>query len=256
MTEYLLQLHDDALINIGEYVGTIYGPETYTRLGLTCQRMMRLLLEDDDASAQTIQNIIRSRMAYALDRAQRLMSLETPQNNVKIKSLKELAVFEAWCETPLCNDNRIPFPFASVEINESMHDKIHYIMKIMQRYPSLTVQLDSHCGTIAPNSVASSFSRIRGDSIKDILYDPSRVEVMGWGKRITRKVARSDTHPFGELAREGRGWVEVSFVLRDDGNRRTIVLPPRHEFYNPDTTMQMIRGDDDLVRLLDGHFVE
>ncbi|KAL7493997.1 hypothetical protein ACHAWT_002837 [Skeletonema menzelii] len=243
MTCYLLQLHDDALINVGEYVGTMYGPETYTRLGLTCQRMLRLLLpNDDDASAQTIQNIIRSRMAYALDRAQRSMILETTQNNLKIKSLKELAVFEAWCETPLRNDNRIPFPFASVDINESIHEKIHFIMKIMQRYPSLTVQLDSHCGTIAPNSVASSFSRIRGDSIKDILYDPSRVEVMGWGKRITSKVARSDTHPFGELAREGRGWVEVSFVLRDDDNRRTIILPPQHEFYNSDTTIA-----DDMV---------
>ncbi len=44
MTDYLLQLHDDALINIGEYAGKIYGPETYTRLGQTCKRMKRLLL--------------------------------------------------------------------------------------------------------------------------------------------------------------------------------------------------------------------
>ena len=124
MTDYLLQLHDDVLINIGEYVGTIYGPEAYTRLGLTCQRLMRLLLPNDDASAQTIPNIIRSRLAYV--RAQRSMSPETTQHNVKIKSLRELAIFETWCETPLCKDNRIPFEFASVDINESMHDKIHY----------------------------------------------------------------------------------------------------------------------------------
>ena len=121
MTDYLLQLHDDVLINIGEYVGTIYGPETYTRLGLTCQRMMRLLLPNDDASAQTIPNIILSRMEYV--KAQRSMPQETTQSNVKIKSLRELAVFEAWSETPLCKDNRIPFEFASVDINESMHDK-------------------------------------------------------------------------------------------------------------------------------------
>lgn len=239
MTDYILQLHDDALINIGEYAGKIYGPETYARLGLTCKRMWRLLLL---SSAQTIQNIIRSRMAYCYA-AKRSMSIEATLD-LNIKALKELAVFEAWCETPLHNDNRIPFPYASVEIDESMHEKIHYIMKIMQRYPSLTVHLDSHCGTIAPNSVASSFSRIRGDSIRDILYDQSRVHVIGWGKRVARRVAQSDNHPFGELAREGRGWVEVSFVLRNDNDRRTIVLPPRHIFYNPNNNTAAAAADD------------
>lgn len=241
MTDYLLQLHDDALINIGEYTGKIYGPETYTRLGQTCKRMKRLLLPDDDASSQTIiQNIIRSRKAYCT--AQRSMSLETTQD-LTIKSLKELALFEAWCDTPLCDDNRIPFPFASVDIDESMHDKIHYIMKIMQRYRSITVQLDSHCGTIAPNSVATSFSRSRGESIKDVLYDQTRVEVIGWGKRIANKVARSENHSFGELAREGRGWVEVYFVLSDGGDdTRTIMLPPRHEFYDRDRSATADRG--------------
>mmetsp|Transcript_11721 Transcript_11721/g.17963 ORF Transcript_11721/g.17963 Transcript_11721/m.17963 type:complete len:254 (-) Transcript_11721:1308-2069(-) len=239
MTDYLLQLHDDALINMGEYAGKIYGPETYARLGLTCKRMLTLLLP---SSAQTIQNIILSRIAYYV--AKRSMPIEATLD-LNIKSLKELAVFEAWCQTPLHVDNRIPFPYASVDVNESMHEKIHYIMKIMQRYPSLTVYLDSHCGTIAPNSVASSFSRIRGDSIRDILYDPSRVHVIGWGKRIASRVAQSDNHPFGELAREGRGWVEVSFVLRNDDDRRTIVLPPRHKFYNPSNATAAAADDDD-----------
>lgn len=244
MPDYILQLHDDALINIGEYAGKIYGPETYARLGLTCKRMWRLLLP---SSAQTIQNIIRSRMAYCA--AEQSMSIETTQD-LKIKSLRELAVFEAWCETPLHEDNRIPFPYASVEIDESMHETIHYIMKIMQRYPSLTVHLDSHCGSIAPNSVASSFSRVRGDSIRDILYDPSRVHVIGWGKRVAIRVAQSDNHPFGELAREGRGWVEVSFVLRDDNDRRTVVLPPRHKFYNSHTTTAAAADDVTITTMM------
>jgi outer membrane protein OmpA-like peptidoglycan-associated protein len=236
MTDYLLQLHDDALISIGEYVGKLYGPETYVRLGQTCKRMKRLLLPDDeDASAQTIQNIIRLRMAHYT--AQRLMP-----RDFSINSLKDLAVFETWCETPLHDDNRIPFQFASVNIHEGMRDKIFAIIGIMKRYGSVRVQLDSHCGIIAPNSVASSFSRSRGHSIKRVLDDPSRVEVIGWGKRIANKVARSNTHPFGELARQGRGWVEVYIVLGDGDDNSNIMLPPRHEYYNSDLSTT----DDDV----------
>lgn len=240
MTDYLLQLHDDALISIGEYVGKLlYGPETYIRLGQTCKRMTRLLLPDDASAAeQIIQNIIRSRMAHYYT-AQRLLMTPPPlkkksaPQDFSIKTLKHLAVFEAWCETPLHHDNRIP-SFASVEIHQSMQEKISAITKIMQRYPSVvSVQLDSHCGTIAPNSVASSFSRSRGNAIKSVLIDPSRVTAIGWGKRIANKVARSTTHPFGELAREGRGWVEVYIVTvgEEDGVDTSIMLPPRHEYY-------------------------
>ena len=240
MTDYLLKLHDDAIINIGEYVGKLYGPEAYTKLGQTCKRIRKLLLPEDDSSAQTEQNIIGSRLTH-----QPNVPLEITRG-LSITSLKELAVFEAWCETPLHKDNRIPFPFASVEVDESMHDKIYQTMKIMERYHFLSIHLDSHCGTIAPNSVAHSFSRSRGEAIKDVLYDSSRVEVIGWGKRISNKVARSDDHPFGDLARQGRGWVEIYVVLSDG-----VMLPPRHEFYN--TNSEQTEDDDvDLNAVLNG----
>ena len=57
----------------------------------------------------------------------------------------------------------------------------------------------------------------------------SRVEVTGYGKTIAQKVARSRSHPLRKLAREGRGWVEVSIVLH---NTHSLLLPPRHDVYN------------------------
>ncbi|EJK70100.1 hypothetical protein THAOC_08569, partial [Thalassiosira oceanica] len=54
-----------------------------------------------------------------------------------------------------------------------------------------------------------------------------------WGKQISEKVARLDGHRFAELAQEGRGWVEVSFLLPPSGeDDEPICLPPRPQYFN------------------------
>jgi outer membrane protein OmpA-like peptidoglycan-associated protein len=230
MTEFFHLLHDDALISIGEYVGKLYGPEAYTRLALTCRKMKHLLLSNETNSAQTIRNIIQFRVKAATS-SQGDFSI--------IRTLEELAIFEQWCKTPLHSSyHHIPFPLASLEVDESMHEKIFAIINIMERFPSITVQLDSHCGIIAPNSVATSFSRSRGEAVCNVLrcHPPSRVHVTGHGKRVANRIARCRSHPLGELAREGRGWVEI-YIVMEEGRR---FLPSRNEsYYNSDDS----RGD-------------
>ena len=233
-------LHDDVLICIGEYTGKLFGPETYVCLAQTCKKIKGLLLPDENTSEteelQTIQNIIQLRVTH-------YSSGHGARPNVTVRTLEELGVFESWYETPLYHDNRIPFPYASVEIDDSMHDKIFSVVKLMERFPSITIHLDSHCGTIAPNGVATLFSISRGNSIMQVIQDRSRVTVIGWGKRVAREVARSDTHPFSELAREGRGWVEVYIEI--GVGESAVTLPPRHEYYGYDRNQDV--EDDESV---------
>jgi len=157
MAEFFHLLHDDALISIGEYVGKLYGPEAYTQLALTCRKMRQLLLSNETNSMETIRNIIQLRVE----------KVTSSRHDFSIRTLEELAIFEQWCTTPLHQNNghHIPFPLASLEVDESMHEKIFAIINIMERFPSITVQIDSHCGIIAPNSVAASFSRSRGEAL-------------------------------------------------------------------------------------------
>ena len=221
MAEFFHLLHDDALISIGEYVGKLYGPEAYTQLALTCRKMRQLLLSNETNSMETIRNIIQLRVE----------KVTSSRHDFSIRTLEELAIFEQWCTTPLHQNNghHIPFPLASLEVDESMHEKIFAIINIMERFPSITVQIDSHCGIIAPNSVAASFSRSRGEAVCNVLrcHPPSRVQVIGHGKRVANRIARCSSHPLGELAREGRGWVEI-YIVMEEGRR---FLPPRNEFY-------------------------
>lgn len=232
-------LPDDALICIGEYTGRLFGPEAYVCLAQTCTKMKRLLLPDGSASNTVrLQSIIQSRVDHYTSRYRTSPS-------VTVRTLEELGVFESWYETPLYLDNRIPFPYASVEVDESMHEKILPIIKLMDRFPSITIQLDSHCGTIAPNGVATLFSISRGNSIMQLLQDRSRVTVTGWGKRVSSEIARSDAHPFSELAQEGRGWVEV-YIEMCVGNS-VVTLPPRHEYYRFDPNLDV--ADEESVEL-------
>jgi len=66
-------------------------------------------------------------------------------------------------------------------------------------------------------------------NISSVRNISSRVEVTGWGKTVAQKAARCHSHPLRNLAREGRGWVEVSIVLH---NTHSLLLPPRHDVYN------------------------
>ena len=184
--------------------------------------MKHLLLSNETNSSETILNIIQFRVE----------KVTSSQHDFSIKTLEELAILEQWCTTPLHQNNghHIPFPLASLEVDESMHEKLFAIINIMERFPSITVQLDSHCGIIAPNSVATSFSRSRGEAVCNVLrcHPPSRVQVTGHGKRVANRIARCSSHPLGELAREGRGWVEIYIVMEEEGRR---FLPSRNEYY-------------------------
>jgi len=186
-----------------------------------------------------------------------------------IKTLHQLSIFEKWITTTnFMNDNRITFLFASTEIESNMIDRIHQITMLMKRYPKLRVRLDAHCGTAAPSGISSWFSRARGMSVwtgicgtehddNGIINEGSirttteedndneeetgidytgRFQLVVWGKMITKVVSKLTQHPYYTDASEGRGWVEVYFVVSGDNNDREVedemILPRRHAYYN------------------------
>ena len=187
-----------------------------------------------------------------------------------IKTLHQLSIFEKWItETNFIHDNRITFPFASTEIESNMIERIHQITMLMNRYPKLRVRLDAHCGTAAPSGISSWFSRARGMSVwtaicgtehddNGIINEGSsrtteedndneeeeetgidytgRFQLVVWGKMITKVVSKLTQHPYYTDASEGRGWVEVYFIMSGDNNDREVedemILPRRHAYYN------------------------
>ena len=228
-------LDDDTLALLIEYAGKLHGPRAAARFGMTCKRLRTLL----DA-----RRVIAGR-TRCLQR-----TLKAPLTKFggvdQIKTLENLDVFESWTETRLNYDNRIPFDYASVELDDGAREIVESVRGFLKKHKSVNVRLDSHCGTIAPDEVASSFSQERGlavhtsicesDDDQEIArIDRSRVLAIAWGKRISEKVASLDGHQFAELAREGKGWVEVSFLLLPSGeDDETISLPPRPQYYNAD----------------------
>lgn len=173
MPEFSNLLHDDALISIGEYVGKLYGPEAYIPLALTCRKMKHLLLSNETNSSETIRNIIQFRVE----------KVTSSQDDFSIKTLEELAIFEQWCTTPLHSSyHHIPFPLASLEVDESMHEKIFAIINIMERFPSITVQLDSHCGIIAPIVLLRRFHEVEARlyvMFFDVIHRVYKLQDMG-----------------------------------------------------------------------------
>ena len=148
-----------------------------------------------------------------------------------------------------------------------MIDRIHQIRELMKRYPKLRVRLDAHCGTAAPSGISSWFSRARGMSVwtaicgtehddNGIINEGSirtteedndeedetgidytgRFQLVVWGKMITKVVSKLTQHPYYTDANEGRGWVEVYFIMSGDNNDRDVedemILPRRHSYYN------------------------
>ncbi|KAL3921650.1 MAG: hypothetical protein SGILL_002639 [Bacillariaceae sp.] len=241
-------LHDDVLITIGEHVGKLLGAPTYVRFALACRRTKRLLLPpedsdeaDDDEKNSVIANVIRARIRCFINscplqsRSTLLKQLPTDQ----IKTLEQLALFELWYAHPFSKDNRICFHFASVTVlNKYMEDHIARLVAIMKRFPSMSLQLDAHCGAAAPHQIAMPFSEDRGDSVQAAIcglhgeqVDPSRIDMIPWGKRIACAVARSD-HVFGDYARQGKGWVEVFFQLSGGLKGENLVLPTPPDYYN------------------------
>ncbi|KAL3904007.1 MAG: hypothetical protein SGARI_005124, partial [Bacillariaceae sp.] len=229
-------LHDDALVTIGEHVGKLCGAPTYVRFALTCKRMKRLLLpeqddddpivametdsddeegEEEDGSNSVIRNVIRARARCFINSCSLPLSplFPVPKDWAsQIKTLEQLALFELWYDHPFSRDNRIKFDFASSTVHTAYRAAIDSLREIMERFPTMSLQLDAHCGKATPPQIAMPFSQHRGESAVAFIcgehgehLDPTRISMIPWGKRIAHRVAKSD-HLFGSYAREGKGW--------------------------------------------------
>mmetsp|Transcript_24108 Transcript_24108/g.58228 ORF Transcript_24108/g.58228 Transcript_24108/m.58228 type:complete len:302 (-) Transcript_24108:463-1368(-) len=261
----MFMLNDDAVRAIGHYAGVLYGAESYVNFAWTCKRMNRLLTssDGDDASSrpydigenQTIRSVIRARASSILRALH--PNLDMSPDRI-VGNLEQLTIFEEWISSmppSFVRDNRIRFPFASTEIAPNMRELCFHTAILMVRHPNVRVRLDSHCGTAAPSGISSWFSRARGLSVRDAIcnleieandnedvcnhgeeattssIDQDRIGVIAWGKTITGGVARMEDHPFRTDAREGRGWVEVYFIVPGGRDGDEMVLPPRHAYY-------------------------
>ncbi|CAJ1936275.1 unnamed protein product [Cylindrotheca closterium] len=188
-------------------------------------------------------------------------------SNEDVHTLPQLALVLKLSKGGFLKENRIGFDYASAEIamdssdddsdNSSDNDidtiersirstkvrgsleRIYLISHMMTIFPSMTVRVDAHCGTIAPSGIAENFSRTRGIAVQyalencfDDIYEGNdidvtdRITVQPWGRRAALAVASQTSHPFGDLARHGKGWVEIYVDL--DGMQ----LPSRPSFYN------------------------
>lgn len=186
--------------------------------------------------------------------------------NDAVGTLPQLSLLLKLKEKGFLEENRIGFDYASTDIaldsnNDDEHDnseneedsierhiqrtkvrnsieRIHLISHMMAKFPSLVVRVEAHAGTIAPSGISESFSRTRGLAVRyalencfDDLYTGNEIDVtdrihmQAWGRRISA-VAAQMTHPFGDLARQGKGWVDIFVEL--DGMQ----VPPRPSFYN------------------------
>ena len=91
------------------------------------------------------------------------------------------------------------------------------------------------------------------DSNRCSPIDQSRVNVVTWGKRISKVVARSSDHPFRVDAREGRGWAEL--YLEVPGSREgdeIMVLPPQQQYYDYVDASSFVDNDGDFIDDSDG----
>ena len=126
-------LDDDTLALLIEYAGKLHGPRTAARFGMTCKRLRTLL----DA-----RRVIAGR-TRCLQR-----TLKAPLTNFggvdQIKTLENLDIFESWTETRLNYDNRIPFDYASVELDDGARDIVDSVRGFLKKHKSVRVRLDSH----------------------------------------------------------------------------------------------------------------
>ena len=103
--------------------------------------------------------------------------------------------------------------------------RVNMIRRWMTKFPSMTVRLDSHSGIIAPSEIAEAFSRTRGMAVRSALQSGldenkrseidirDRISVHPWGRRVALLVAAEPSHPFRDLARCGKGWVQICVEL-------------------------------------------
>ena len=104
------------------------------------------------------------------------------------------------------------------------------IAEMLQHHSRASLVIETHVGLTAPGSIAFSYCAMRGAVIAAALVwhhniGLDRLRVRGWGRRITRKAARS-SHPNGATARAGYGWGELFIELHG------ATLPERPDYYD------------------------
>lgn len=243
----MFDLPNELLVRIGASVAKLFDLRDYISLSMVSKRWKHLLVD----SKTTVAEIIRIRLL-------RLRSNE--DGVVAIRTLQQLNVYETIRKQPFCvAENRVHFDFADLNVEDKASiDLIENVRTILKTHKTVSVILEAHCGTPAPAEIAWEYSHYRGRVVSAAIvrgtkclpfplsqtdndellaiYDSDnlldRIHIRAWGKMITQAASQSK-HPYGELARKGRGWVEIFLRLDDPENGETILeLPSRPEFYN------------------------
>jgi len=126
------------------------------------------------------------------------------------------------------------------------------VEKLRPLFPTMRVLIESHSGITDPSDEPDTNSFYRGSIVYKQLMDhlvlkrtdPDWLDGEGpfcddlfsmraWETKISKKAARSK-HPYGRLARKGKGWVEIFLKLERADGATALELPPRPEYYGND----------------------
>lgn len=191
------------------------------------------LLQDEMAVAR----VVKTRMADNNHSSIELIGISTTEG----WTWKELGFYQAVAKAGLFGEHRIGFEFAETDIDTDEDSEIAGNMAridatgaILQTFEDATLTVEAHCGTAAPAYIAPEFSRARGESVRvEVLHSncvtetaavDERIMIHSWGKLVAQRAVTS-SHKFREIAREGRGWVEVYLRLGDNE------FPKRPSYY-------------------------
>lgn len=136
-----------------------------------------------------------------------------------ITSLQQVAVWEG---IERIEGNRVTYEGASVEVRESSHPTVEAFGRLLQRFPSIRLQIHAHTGRNAPPTFAPRFTRDRAEEVSEMLVrlysiPRHRMTARGWGKAV----AVHNNWPAGRDSARAELFVEV------DG----LTLPPLPAHY-------------------------
>merc|ERR1712150_382900 len=121
----------------------------------------------------------------------------------------------------------------SSDIQESQA-RLEKVGEALQRHCALKLIIDAHAGIISPSPDAAEFiSRARGVEICELLNLNRSVCVNAWGDQISHTASVSK-HRNGELARRGKGWVELRLAVKVD--EHCLMFPSRPSYYQEDSS--------------------
>lgn len=182
-----------------------------------------------------------------------------------LQSLEHLNLYEEVKATGLLEENRIGFAFGGTAIFyadyeherqetdvKGSRDRIDRVKALLRKYPQLTVRVDGHCGTAAPNEeVAVQFSVFRAsvviDEFEEFMSESSertRLIMRAWGKRVTEAASTSD-HKYAPTARDGKGWVEIRIGILGNEDFQVPVEPSFYEGIEAEDIVMLDSDDED-----------